>query len=86
MTKNNCKKAHSPAQCLDERAAKLSKVLSASSYMTAVLEDTVFRFNLITMPKLQPASTARAPDSIAGINKSPLISLAYYWLFLKELG
>lgn len=42
--------------CLDECAAKLNKVLSASSHMTALLEDTVFHFNLITMLKLQPAS------------------------------
>lgn len=34
----------------------------------------------------QSISTACTPDSIAGINDSPLISLAYYWLFLKELG
>lgn len=43
-------------RCLDECAAKLNKVLSASSHMTAMLEDTVFHFNLITMLKLQPAS------------------------------
>lgn len=44
------------AQCPDERAAKQHKALSASSHMTAVLEDIVFHFNLITMLKLQPAS------------------------------
>lgn len=42
-------------QCPDECAAKQHKALSASSHMTAVLEDTVFHFNLITMLKLQPA-------------------------------
>lgn len=44
------------AQCPNECTAKQHKALSASSHMTAVLQDIVFHFNLITMLKLQPAS------------------------------
>lgn len=62
-----------------------TKLLVASSHMTA-LEDAAFHRSLITMLKLQPASQHTPPDRLPGINGSPLISLAYYWLSVKEPG
>lgn len=44
------------------------------------------RGSLITMLKLQPAPEHIPPDRLPGINGWPPISLAYYWLFLKESG
>lgn len=50
---NTAVSAHSVLMSALPNSAEL---LSASSHMTAVLEDIVFHFNLITMLKLQPAS------------------------------